>query len=41
MEPIPSGTIYLSARLWVLLDQLQTAPTLKDAIEASRTLNGQ
>jgi hypothetical protein len=41
MEPIPSGTTYRAARLWVLLDQLQTAPTLKDAVEVSRTLNGQ
>jgi hypothetical protein len=39
LEPIPSGTTYRAARLWVLLDQLQTAPTLKDAIERSRALN--
>lgn len=38
-EPIPNGAgIYPSSRLWVLLDQLQTAPTLKDAIAGTRAL---
>lgn len=39
-EPISSGTTYRAARLWVLLDQLQTAPTLKAAIESSHALRG-
>ncbi|WP_342314737.1 hypothetical protein LIX17_25050 (plasmid) [Mycobacterium avium subsp. hominissuis] len=39
LEPIPNGAgIYPSSRLWVLLDQLQTAPTLKDAIAGTRAL---
>lgn len=39
VEPIPNGSgIYPSSRLWVLLDQLQTAPTLKDAIAGTRAL---
>jgi len=38
-EPIPNGQgVYPSSRLWVLLDQLQTAPTLKDAIAGTRAL---
>lgn len=38
-EPIPNGPgIYPSSRLWVLLDQLQTAPTLKDAIAGTREI---
>ncbi|WP_157517318.1 hypothetical protein ACORG1_33485 (plasmid) [Mycobacterium sp. TJFP1] len=38
-EPIPNGAgIYPSSRLWVLLDQLQTAPTLKDAIAQTHAL---
>lgn len=38
-DPIPNGVgIYPSSRLWVLLDQLQTAPTLKEAIAGTRQL---
>lgn len=38
-EPIPNGKgIYPSARLWVLLDQLQTAETLREAIANTRAL---
>ncbi len=37
LEPIPNGGgIYPSSRLWVLLDQLQTVPTLKDALAGTR-----
>jgi hypothetical protein len=40
-DPIPNGVgIYPSSRLWVLLDQLQTAPTLKDAYVSTRALQG-
>lgn len=38
--PLPSGTNYRAARLWVLVDQLLTAPTLKDAYAASRKIAG-
>lgn len=38
MTPIPSGTTYRAARLWVLLDQLQVQPTLKDAVASSKAL---
>ncbi|OKH63900.1 hypothetical protein EB73_25400 [Mycobacterium sp. SWH-M3] len=39
LDPIPNGTgIYPSSRLWVLLDQLQTAPTLKDALAGTRAI---
>ncbi|OCB20048.1 MULTISPECIES: hypothetical protein [Mycobacterium] len=39
LEPIPNGAgIYPSSRLWVLLDQLQTAPTLKDALAGTRAI---
>lgn len=38
-DPIPNGVgVYPSSRLWVLLDQLQTAPTLKDAIAQTHAL---
>lgn len=37
-EPIPNGAPYRANRLWVLLDQLQTADTLKAAHDATRTL---
>ena len=37
-DPIPTGKNYRAARLWVLLDQLQTAPTLADAIDGTRQL---
>lgn len=39
-DPIPNGKPYRAARLWVLLDQLQTAPTLADAIDGTRELLG-
>ena len=38
-EPIPSGAQYRASRLWVLLDQLQTAPTLADAFARSKALS--
>lgn len=38
LEPVPSGTTYRAGRMWVLLDQLQTAPTLKDALAGTRAL---
>ncbi|NTY62179.1 hypothetical protein [Mycolicibacterium sphagni] len=38
MEPIPSGAQYRAGRLWVLLDQLQTAATLAEALEGTRAL---
>jgi hypothetical protein len=37
-EPIPNGAPYRANRLWVLLDQLQTAKTLKAAHDNSRAL---
>lgn len=38
-EPIKNGSgIYPSSRLWALLDQLQTAPTLKEAIARTQAL---
>ncbi|GAA2617510.1 hypothetical protein [Paractinoplanes durhamensis] len=37
-EPIPSGASYRASRLWVLLDQLQTAPTLAAALAGSKSL---
>ena len=38
--PVPSGTNYRASRLWVLVDQLLTSPTLKDALAASRSIAG-
>lgn len=38
--PLPCGTSYRAARFWVLVDQILTAPTLKDAREASQELTG-
>lgn len=38
VEPIPNGAPYRANRFWVLLDQLQTAPTLAAAYKRSRTL---
>jgi hypothetical protein len=38
LEPIPNGAPYRAARLWVLLDQLQTADTLKAALAGTRAL---
>lgn len=36
VEPLPAGTTYRASRLWVALDLLLTAPTLKDAIAATK-----
>ena len=38
--PLPSGTNYRASRLWVLLDQLLTSPTLKEALAGTRVLTG-
>lgn len=38
--PIPSGTNYRAARVWVLIDQLLTAPDLKTAIASSKAITG-
>ena len=38
--PIPSGTNYRAARVWVLIDQLLIAPNLKAAIASSKVLTG-
>ena len=38
--PLPSGTNYRASRLWVLVDQLLTCATLKEAIASTRTLTG-
>ncbi len=38
-EPILNGANYRASRLWVLLDQLQTADTLADAIAGTRALD--
>lgn len=35
-HPLPSGTNYRASRFWVALDLLLTAPTLKDALTATR-----
>jgi len=40
VHPIPSGASYRASRLWVLLDQLQTAPTLAAALADSKRLAG-
>jgi hypothetical protein len=41
-EPTPNGKgVYPSSRVWVLLDQLLTAPTLKDAITATHALESE
>lgn len=37
--PIPNGAQYRASRLWVLLDQLLTRPTLADALANTRALN--
>ncbi|WP_343972671.1 MULTISPECIES: hypothetical protein [Kribbella] len=39
-EQVPNGAQYRASRLWVLLDQLQTAPTLAQALSQSKALNG-
>jgi hypothetical protein len=38
VEPLPMGDVWPSGRYWVLLDQLISGPTLKDAIERSKVL---
>lgn len=38
--PVPSGTNYRAARLWVLIDQLLICDTLKDAVEQSHRITG-
>jgi hypothetical protein len=38
-EPIPNDAPYRAARLWVLLDQLQTAGSLAEAIAMSKKLS--
>ncbi|MCW1959435.1 MAG: hypothetical protein KIH64_013010 [Mycobacterium sp.] len=37
-EPIPNGASYRASRLWVLLDQLQSSPTLAAALAGSKKL---
>ncbi len=37
-NPIPSGAQYRASRLWVLLDQLQSSPTLAEALARSKAL---
>ncbi|BBC69145.1 hypothetical protein MMRN_p1140 (plasmid) [Mycobacterium marinum] len=39
LEPIKNGASYRAIRLWVLLDQLQTATTLAEAHKRTRELN--
>lgn len=39
--PIPSGTTYRAARIWVILDHLLTSPTLKDARIQTASVTGQ
>ncbi len=41
MDPLPTGVNYRAARLWVLLDQLFTAPTLQAALHGSQQLRGE
>jgi hypothetical protein len=38
LEPIPTGAPYRANRMWVLLDQLQTADTLAEAYKRSREM---
>jgi hypothetical protein len=38
VEPLPMGNVWPSGRYWVLLDQLISGPTLKEAIERSKVL---
>ncbi|MGW1347033.1 hypothetical protein ACWCOV_38685 [Kribbella sp. NPDC002412] len=38
-DPIPNGAQYRASRLWVLLDQLQTSPTLAEALAQTKALN--
>ncbi|WP_436533008.1 hypothetical protein [Actinoplanes sp. HUAS TT8] len=39
-DPVPNGAPYRASRLWVLLDQLQTEPTLAAAHASSKRLAG-
>ena len=41
MEPLPTGKNYRAGRMWVLLDQLFTAPTLQEALRGSQQLRGE
>ena len=41
MEPLPTGINYRANRVWVLLDQLFTAPTLQAALRESQLLRGE
>jgi hypothetical protein len=41
MEPLPTGINYRASRVWVLLDQLFTAPTLQAALRESQLLRGE
>lgn len=41
MGRLPTGVNYRAARLWVLLDQLLTAPTLQAALRGSQQLRGE
>ncbi|GAA0986974.1 hypothetical protein GCM10009555_065380 [Acrocarpospora macrocephala] len=36
--PVPNGQHYRASRLWVLLDQLLTSPTLADALANSKNI---
>jgi hypothetical protein len=38
-QPVPNGASYRASRLWVLLDQLQSAPTLAAALAQSKELS--
>jgi hypothetical protein len=40
MHGPPAGANYRAGRLWVLVDQLLTSATLKDALAASKALAG-
>ena len=40
LDPIPNGAQYRASRLWVLLDQLQTAPMLAEARKGTQKLQG-
>lgn len=39
--PVPSGTTYRAARIWVILDHLLTSPTLKEARIRTVSVTGQ
>lgn len=41
MEPLPAGRNFRATRVWVLLDQLFTEPTLVAALRASQRLRGE